>query len=150
MSMLVSRASAICLRSSGVSIFPVGFDGDITTAVRAMKAGAVDFIEKPFGDAPLLAAIEAALGRASRGRTIAEAVALVATLSRREHEVLDGILAGRPNKIIAFDLGISPRTVEVHRAHMIERLGVRNVAGAIRLAVIAGLVRTIRSGDPLR
>jgi two-component system response regulator FixJ len=123
----------------GLPIIVMTGHGDITTAVRAMKAGAADFIEKPFDDKPLLAAIEAALGYAARERSIAEAATVVATLSPRERDVLDGILAGRPNKIIAFDLGISPRTVEVHRARMLERLGVRNIAGAIRLAVMAGL-----------
>jgi two-component system response regulator FixJ len=119
--------------------------GDIATAVRAMKAGSVDFIAKPFDDEPLLAAIEAALGRASHDHTIADAASLVVTLSPREREVLDGVMAGRSTKVIAFDLGISPRTVEVHRARMLDRLGVRNIAGAIRLAVIAGLARADRS-----
>ena len=117
--------------------------GDIATAVRAMKAGAVDFIEKPFDDDLLLAIIETALataaGRASRERTIEDAVALIAKLSPRERQVLERILAGRSTKLIAHDLGISARTVEVHRARMLERLRTRSMAEAIRLAVIAGL-----------
>ena len=116
--------------------------GDVQCAVRAMKAGAVDFIEKPYNDDVLLNAIEAALGRADRadlGCESAEAAERIGTLSPREREVLAALVAGRPNKVIAFDLGISVRTVEVHRARMMERLGVRQFAEAVRLAVLARL-----------
>jgi two-component system response regulator FixJ len=116
--------------------------GDVPTAVRAMKAGAVDFIEKPFADERLLAAIESALGEAARTERdgeAAQAAQRVGALSRRERQVLDGLVAGRPNKVIAYDLGISVRTVEVHRARMLERLGTRHTAEAIRLAVMATL-----------
>jgi two-component system response regulator FixJ len=117
--------------------------GDVATAVRAMKAGAVGFVEKPFDDDLLLTFIETALatpaGRAPRERAIGEAAALIANLSPRERHVLEGILAGRSTKMIAHDLGISPRTVEIHRARMLERLRTRSIAEAIRLAVIAGL-----------
>jgi len=120
--------------------------GDVATAVQAMKAGAIDFIEKPFADDLLLSTIETALetaaGRASRKRTIGDAAALIATLSPRERQVLEGILAGRSSKMIAHDFGISTRTVEVHRARMLERLGTRGIAEAIRLAVMAGLGST--------
>jgi two-component system response regulator FixJ len=122
--------------------------GDVAIAVRAMKAGAVDFIEKPCDDDLLLMAIETALataaGQASRERTIGDAAALIATLSPRERQVLEGIVAGRSTKMIAHDIGISPRTVEVHRAHMLERLGIRSIAEAIRLAVMAGLGSAVR------
>jgi two-component system, LuxR family, response regulator FixJ len=122
--------------------------GDVATAVRAMKVGAVDFIEKPFDDDLLLTAIETALataaGQASRERTIAEAAALIAMLSPREQQVLEGILAGCSTKMIAHGPGISPRTVEVHRAHMLERLRTRTIAEAIRPAVTAGLSSAVR------
>jgi two-component system response regulator FixJ len=118
--------------------------GDVQTAVRAMKAGAVDFIEKPYDDEVLVKAIELALSlprQSDRNREAAEAAQRVAALSPRERQVLDALVAGRPNKVIAYDLGISARTVEVHRARMMERLGVRQLAEAIRLAVMARLVR---------
>ena len=116
--------------------------GDVQTAVRAMKAGAVDFIEKPYDDEVLVKAIELALSlprQSDRNREAAEAAQRVAALSPRERQVLDALVAGRPNKVIAYDLGISARTVEVHRGRMMERLGVRQLADAIRLAVMARL-----------
>jgi two-component system, LuxR family, response regulator FixJ len=121
--------------------------GEVQDAVRAMKAGAVDFIEKPFDDDRLLGAIEQALtvsGRAARDREAAEAAERVATLSPRERQVLDAVMAGRPSKIIAYNLGISVRTVEVHRARMLDRLGLRSLAEAIRLAVVATLAHADR------
>jgi two-component system, LuxR family, response regulator FixJ len=121
-------------------IIVVTAQGDVPNAVRAMKAGAVDFIEKPYDDGALIGAIEAALAAADgdgRAGEIAEARRRIASLSPREREVLDALVAGRPNKMIAYDLGLSVRTVEVHRARMMERLGVRQLAEAIRLAVLA-------------
>src|SRR4030081_3824492 len=114
--------------------------GDVQTAVRAMKAGATDFLEKPYSDHALLGSIEVAFARGTdhdRTHDIADAIGRIATLSPREREVLDGLLAGPPNKLIAYDLGISVRTVEVHRARMMERLGMRPLAGVIRLGVMA-------------
>jgi two-component system response regulator FixJ len=116
--------------------------GDVQSAVRAMKAGAVDFIEKPYDDGVLLNAIRVALatvGAPDREHETQEAARRIAALSPREREVLDALLAGRQNKVIAFDLGISVRTVEVHRARMMDRLGTRQLAEAIRLAVMARL-----------
>lgn len=121
-------------------VIVVTAQGDVQTAVRAMKAGAVDFIEKPYSDDALIAAIESALKTsAAEGRAddIATAAALINTLSPRERQVLEALVAGQPNKVIAFGLGISVRTVEVHRSRMMDRLGVHQFAEAVRLFVLA-------------
>jgi len=125
-----------------VPVIMVTGHGDTLTAVRAMKAGAFDVIEKPFDDENLIAAIETALAgspQTSRDREIAEAAERIAALTPRQREVLDGLVAGRQSRLIANDLRISVRTVELHRARMLERLGTRRLAKAIRLAVLAGL-----------
>ena len=112
--------------------------GDVSTAVRAMKAGAVDFIEKPFDDAALLATVGRAFETAAApeaNKNAIEAAARLAALSPREREVLELLMAGKPNKAIARDLGLSPRTVEIHRARLLTRLEVGSLAEAVRLAV---------------
>ena len=115
--------------------------GDVSLAVKAMKAGAIDFIEKPFEKAALLAAIEQAIGRLRQtdlGRQQAsDAVVRLKALTPREREVLDGLAQGLPNKSIAYDLGISPRTVEIHRANLMSKLGVRSLSEALRIAFAA-------------
>jgi two-component system response regulator FixJ len=116
--------------------------GDMETAVRAMKGGAVDFIEKPFDDEKLLDAINEAMAMETapvHDRESMEAAKRIARLSPRERQVLDKLVAGRLTKQIAYDLGISARTVEVHRARMFARLGTRTPAEAVRLAVLAQL-----------
>jgi two-component system response regulator FixJ len=117
--------------------------GDVASAVRAMKAGAIDYIEKPFDDARLISALRLALNRshAERFNEMAEAAEKISSLSRREREVLDALVVGNSNKVIAHDLQISVRTVEVHRANMLERLGASGLGEAVRLAVIAGFTR---------
>ena len=116
---------------------------DVPLAVEAMKAGAVDFIEKPFSDEALLSAIHEAIDRFARDVRHDEEIATIRTrldsLSPREREVLDGLVSGLPNKTIAFDLKISTRTVEVHRANLMTKLGVRSLSDALRIAFAAGL-----------
>lgn len=116
---------------------------DVSIAVRAMKAGAVDFLEKPFEKTVLLSAIEAAFDRLSAADSAvaraAEANVVLGVLTPREREVLEGLAQGLPNKTIAYDLGISPRTVEVHRANLMTKLDVRSLSDALRLAFAAGL-----------
>ncbi|KFG89385.1 Chemotaxis protein CheY [Sphingobium herbicidovorans NBRC 16415] len=112
--------------------------GDIDMAVSAMKAGASDFIEKPFEKAALLGCVEAArkLSLADRGASARakDAHARLNILTEREREVLDGLVEGLPNKTIAYDLGISPRTVEIHRANLMHKLEVKSLAEALRIA----------------
>ena len=119
--------------------------GDVPTAVRAMKAGASDFIEKPFDDETLLAVIGAAVDKAQVPGAAVKAAARIAQLSPREREVLDLLMAGKSNKVIARDLGLSPRTVEIHRARLMTRLGVGSLAEAVRIAVRAE--RSVRDSD---
>jgi two-component system response regulator FixJ len=117
--------------------------GRIDTAVRTIRAGALDFIEKPFAGEDLLARLDALdadlQATLAAKRTAIEARALVDALSAREREVLVRLLGGASNKLIARALDISPRTVEMHRAHMLQRLGVATTAEAIELAKRAGL-----------
>ena len=120
--------------------------GDVTLAVRAIKAGAVEFLEKPFERTVLIAAIETALAQAARADrgdlTAADAVVRLAALTQRERDVLDGMVRGRPNKLIAYDLSIATRTVEAHRANLMEKLSARSLSDVLRIAFAAGL------GDP--
>ncbi len=114
---------------------------DVPLAVEAMKAGAIDFIEKPFDDELLLAAIQVALDRydeiGHRETEIAQIQAKLQSLSAREREVLDGLLAGYPNKTIAYDLKLSPRTVEVHRANVMTKMGATSLSSLVRMALLA-------------
>jgi len=117
--------------------------GDIDIAVRAMKAGAIDFLEKPFEKAALLDAIGRAFERLDRHEDLVEsehhARIRIAALTAREQDVLRGLVRGHPNKTIAYDLGISARTVEVHRANCMTKLDVRSLSEALRIAFAAGL-----------
>jgi two-component system response regulator FixJ len=113
---------------------------DVPLAIEAMKAGVADFIEKPFDDEVLLRAIRTAVqdgGAPQVDAEGAEAVRRLATLSLREREVLDGLVAGRANKVIAFDLGISPRTVEVYRANVMIKMGAGSLSELVRMALAA-------------
>ena len=115
--------------------------GDVALAVQAMKAGAADFIEKPFEKSVLLSALDLGLGRLRRCEVerdrADDAEVRLNVLTPREREVLDGLTKGFPNKTIAFDLGISARTVEIHRANLMTKLGVRSLSEALRIAFAA-------------
>jgi two-component system response regulator FixJ len=117
--------------------------GDVQLAVEAMKAGAVDFLEKPFDDERVLEAVRTALNRgpAEAART-PEQDAIgerIATLSQRERQVLNGLVAGQPNKTIAYELGISPRTVEVYRANVMTKMQANSLSELVRMALLVGL-----------
>lgn len=115
--------------------------GDIATAVEAMKLGACDFMEKPYEAAALLTRIEEVQsGRGAASAAKAEAAALVAALSGRQRQVLDGVVRGLQNKIIAYELKLSIRTVEAYRAQVLLRLGCRGTADVVRLAIAAGFL----------
>jgi two-component system response regulator FixJ len=117
--------------------------GDVEVAVRAMKGGAVDFIEKPFDKAVVIEALEEAFGRLGRGSKDSARRELARQrlngLTGRERDVLEGLVAGYPNKTIGYDLGISARTVEIHRANLMKKLEVNNISDLLRIAFAAGL-----------
>lgn len=115
--------------------------GDVPLAVRAMKAGAIDFIEKPFDDENLLSSIRRAIEIGQQVRTReAEAAAaerLLTLLTPRERDVLDQLVIGRSNKVAAYELGISPRTVEIHRAHIMDKMNARSLSDLVRISLAA-------------
>ena len=118
--------------------------GDITLAVEAMKIGAVDFLEKPFDDDQLIAAVRSALNRdadaAKRKAELGDITGKLDALSNRERQVLDGLVAGNANKTIAFDLGISPRTVEIYRANLMTKMGANSLSDLVRMAMLANIL----------
>jgi len=130
---------AMQAEACGLPAIVITGHGDVPLAIEAMKAGAVDFIEKPFDDAAILNAVKAALQRdtgSEEGDRTAVA-ARIASLSERERQVLQGLVAGHPNKTIAYDLGISPRTVEVYRANLMAKMQARSLSELIRMAILA-------------
>ena len=117
-------------------------DGDVKMAVEAMKLGAVDFVEKPFIEAVLLNAIERAVGQAQSAMSSAQAreavMSRLNSLSDRENQVLDGILAGQSSKVIAQDLDLSPRTVEVYRSGLMAKMQASSLSDLVRMALLGG------------
>jgi two-component system response regulator FixJ len=127
-------------KACGLPAIVITGHGDVPLAVEAMKAGAVDFIEKPFDDQAILSAVQAALNRGGGGGGDAPAIAArLASLSERERQVLEGLIAGHPNKTIAYDLGISPRTVEVYRANLMAKMEAKSLSELIRMAIVASV-----------
>ncbi|MFZ2081729.1 MAG: response regulator FixJ [Xanthobacteraceae bacterium] len=128
----------------GVPVIVITGHGDIALAVEAMKIGAADFFEKPFDDDLLVASVRAALqqqeDQTKRGAERAEIEHRIATLSPREKDVLTGLIVGRANKQIAFDLGISPRTVEIYRANLMNKMQANSLSDLVRMALLADML----------
>jgi two-component system response regulator FixJ len=126
-----------------VPVIVITGHGDVPLAVEAMKIGAADFLEKPFDDEALLAAVREALDRnredARRESERAAILERVKELSKRERQVLEGLIAGLPNKTIGYDLGISPRTVEIYRANLMTKMQAKSLSEVVRMALIAGI-----------
>jgi two-component system response regulator FixJ len=124
--------------------------GDVPLAVEAMKIGAADFLEKPFDDELLLRSVRSALNRsqqnAARDAERAEVEARLSTLTNREREVLEGLVAGKPNKVIAFDLAISPRTVEIYRANVMTKMEAASLSELVRMALVIGVMKSGADG----
>jgi two-component system response regulator FixJ len=118
---------------------------DVPLAVEAMKEGAADFVEKPFDDELILSAVRAALEReersAERSAVETEIRARIDALSERESQVLEGLVAGKANKVIAYDLGISPRTVEIYRANVMTKMQAGSLSELVRMALLAGAAK---------
>lgn len=124
--------------SADVPAIVITGQGDVAAAVKAMKAGASDFLEKPLREEALIAAINQAMGQRRQNHAIADSESVAARLRQltdREHQVLTGVLDGLQNKMIAYHLGISSRTVEVHRANVMAKMGARNLAELMRMAM---------------
>ena len=135
------------LKSDGVSV-PVIImtgHGDVPLAVEAMKLGAFDFLEKPFDDDALLASVRGALGVQEKHSRVEsqrqEIENRLAQLSTRERQVLDGLVAGQANKVIAYELGISPRTVEIYRANVMTKMQANSLSDLVRMALVTGALK---------
>jgi two-component system response regulator FixJ len=139
-------------RQIAVPVIVITGHGDVPLAVEAMKLGASDFLEKPFDDEALLAAINVALrgqgASAKREADRADIIERVATLSNRERQVLEGLVAGHPNKTIAFDHGVSPRTVEIYRANVMSKMQAASLSDLVRMALIAGVLDDAPKSEP--
>jgi two-component system response regulator FixJ len=136
------------LKSDGVAVPVIVMTGhgDVPLAVEAMKLGAFDFVEKPFDDDTLIVSVRAALG-ATKKHSVQEGErkdieGRLALLSARERQVLDGLVAGQPNKVIAYELGISPRTVEIYRANVMTKMQANSLSELVRMALVTGALRS--------
>src|SRR6476646_8898083 len=134
------------VKESGVDIpvIVITGHGDVSLAVEAMKIGAVDFLEKPFDDEMLLSSVHTALRKgvdtARHKAEVSDITDRLAALSQRERQVLEGLVAGKANKVIAFDLGISPRTVEIYRANVMTKMSANSLSDLVRMAITAGIL----------
>jgi len=145
---LLKRLNELDVR---VPVIVITGHGDVPLAVEAMKFGAVDFFEKPFDDEALVAAVRSALDRRKDDSKRKAEVSLINSrlteLSNRERQVLEGLVAGRPNKVIAYDLGISPRTVEIYRANLMTKMQASSLSDLVRMAIVAGILDNSQKSD---
>ena len=141
----IELAEELKRRGGQAPVVVITGHADVPLAIQAMKAGVADFIEKPFDDEVMLAAIRSALAQqAGDESAAAERQAVLdrmASLSRREREVMDGLVAGKAYKAIAFDLDISPRTVEVYRANLMMKMQAKTLSDLVRMATIVSVTR---------
>lgn len=141
-------------RQVALPVIVITGHGDVPLAVEAMKSGAMEFLEKPFDDDALLTAVKAALSsdsaHAKREADRAEIMEKLATLSNRERQVLEGLVAGHPNKTIAYDHGISPRTVEIYRANLMSKMRATSLSDLVRMALVGGVLTSAPGGEPSR
>lgn len=134
------------MRDSGadIPVIVITGHGDVSLAVEAMKVGAVDFLEKPFDDETLLSSVRSALRKgadtARHKAEVSEINERLTALSNRERQVLEGLVAGKANKVIAFDLGISARTVEIYRANVMTKMSANSLSDLVRMAMTAGIL----------
>ena len=139
----VELAEKLKTRDASVPVIVITGHADVPLAIQAMKAGAADFIEKPFDDEKMLSAIRKALAERTGDEQFQternELLGRIALLSTREREVVDGLVAGKANKVIAFDLDISPRTVEVYRANAMMKMQAKTLSDLVRMMTIAQL-----------
>jgi len=128
----------------GMPVIIMTGHGDVPLAVQAMKFGASDFFEKPFDDEALIGAVRAVLAQhqdaSRRTAQLSQINARLTELSNRERQVLEGLVAGRPNKVIAYDLGTSPRTVEIYRANVMTKMQAASLSDLVRMALVAGIL----------
>lgn len=133
----------VAVERPGLAVVIMTGHGEVPIAVRAMKAGAIDFIEKPFAEDVIIASVERAAKQSQSSRRKSSEVEAIAgrleQLTPRERDVLDGLVKGLPNKTIAYDLGISPRTVEIHRARVMEKMQANSLSELVRMALSAGI-----------
>ena len=137
-------------RKLGIPVIVITGHGDVPLAVEAMKIGAMDFLEKPFDDEALLASVRSALNQLDQDRKReaerSDIEGRLATLSNRERDVLQGLVAGLANKQIAYDLGISPRTIEIFRANLMTKMQAGSLSALLRMALISGMLGRDSSG----
>ena len=131
-------------RKLGIPVIVITGHGDVALAVEATKIGAMDFLEKPFDDEALLASVRSALNQLDqdqkRQAERSDIEARLASLSNRERDVLQGLVAGLANKQITYDLGISPRTIEIYRANLMTKMQAASLSDLVRMALIAGIL----------